>query len=91
MKWLLNRLKERSTWSALIALASIAGLNIKPELTDSIITAGTALVAVIFAITSDSKPTERGIENAIKYVQSEPAEPQRIVSPESNATAIDSN
>lgn len=56
MNWILNRLKERSTWSALITLSGLIGINLKPELTEAIITAGTAIVALIFAVTED-KPS----------------------------------
>lgn len=55
MNWVLSRLKERSTWTALITLAGIAGLNVAPELAEQIITAATSVVAVIFAITADDK------------------------------------
>jgi len=65
MIWLVNRLKERSTWSALIALASIAGYSFNPELQEQIITAGTAVIAVIFALTSDSSAVKKGISDGI--------------------------
>lgn len=55
MSWLLLRLKERSTWTALLTLASIGGLSLAPELKEQIITAATAVVAVIFAVTADKK------------------------------------
>lgn len=72
-KWLLSRLKERSTWSAIIALASLAGLKIAPELKEQIVTTATGIVALIFALTADSKPA---VPEAATNVTA--AEPQRI-------------
>ena len=56
MNWLLKRLKERSTWTGIITLASIAGLNLQPEQKELIVSIGTALVALIFTFTADQKP-----------------------------------
>jgi hypothetical protein len=80
MNWLLSRLKERSTWSAVITLAGITGLSIAPELKEQIITAATAIVAVIFAITSDP-PKVAAIAQEVANVKCAEV-PQTIVSPE---------
>lgn len=49
--WLANRLKEKTTWLAIFAMAGLFGMNIKPELQDLIINAliaASAIVAFVF-------------------------------------------
>ena len=53
MKYLLNRLKERSTWLGLVAIAAAFGLTISPELLDYIIAAGMAVAGIVGVVTSD--------------------------------------
>lgn len=55
MNWILDRLKERSTWVSIITLASMAGLKLSPELREQIITGAVTLVSIIFAVTADYK------------------------------------
>ena len=47
MNWLLNRLKERSTWLAIFTLAGLAGIQIDPEFREAIINAILAVAAVV--------------------------------------------
>lgn len=47
MNWLLNRLKERSTWLAIFTLVGLFGMNIEPELRDHIIDAILAIAAAV--------------------------------------------
>ena len=54
--WLLERLKERSTWIGIISIITAAGVNLSPEMRDTIITAGMSIVGAILAFTSDTKP-----------------------------------
>ena len=56
MNWLLNRLKEKSTWTGLITLASIAGYSLRPDQRELVVTLGTSLVALIFTFTAEQKP-----------------------------------
>lgn len=58
VEWLKRRAAERSTWLGLLTLAGICGYDIAPELKEQILTAVTAIVAVIFAVTSDTKKVE---------------------------------
>ena len=51
--WLLDRLKERSTWVGIIGIITAAGVNISPEQTELIVTAGVAIVGAIMAFTAD--------------------------------------
>lgn len=54
--WLINRLKERSTWSGIITVITVAGLTISPEQKEQIITIGTTLIALILTFTADPTP-----------------------------------
>ena len=56
MTWILNRLKERSTWTALITILGLCGVKIAPELQTTIIEAVVAVVSIVFAVTADNKP-----------------------------------
>lgn len=46
MNWLLDRLKEKSTWLALFTFAGLLGMRIEPELREMIINAILAVAAV---------------------------------------------
>jgi hypothetical protein len=86
MNWILNRFKERSTWSALITLVGIVGVNLQPELQEQIITAALAIVSVIFAFTTDppkAADIAQEVVNATAGVSSVPAggSGQTITSP----------
>lgn len=47
MNWLLNRLKERSTWLSIFTLVGLLGMKIDPELREHIINAILAVAAVV--------------------------------------------
>ena len=49
--YVVNRLKEASTWRGIFMLLTALGLNIAPELQDSILQAGVALVGVAGVVT----------------------------------------
>ena len=51
MQYLIERLKEPSTWRGIFMLLTALGLNIAPELQDSILQAGVALVGVVGVVT----------------------------------------
>jgi hypothetical protein len=56
MKWLLARLKEKSTWLAIFTLAGLLGMKIEPELREHIINAILAVAAVVaFVFREDVK------------------------------------
>ena len=46
MKWLLARLKEKSTWLGIFTLAGLVGMKIEPELRDLIINCILSVAAV---------------------------------------------
>jgi hypothetical protein len=51
--FLRDRLDERSTWRALVALLTIAGISFDPEQTQAIIAAGVAIGALLEALLPD--------------------------------------
>jgi len=55
MNYIIERLKEASTWRGLVALATALGVQLSPEQTSAIVAAGMALMGLIGAFTKDSK------------------------------------
>lgn len=53
MKYILDRLKEPSSWRGLVMFATAFGVSVNPELMDSIIAAGTGLAGVIGFVFKD--------------------------------------
>lgn len=51
MSWLWDRAKERDTWIGLVSTAVAVGAHISPELQQSIVSLGVAIVGMIFAVT----------------------------------------
>lgn len=51
MQYIIERLKEASTWRGIFMLLTALGLNIAPELQDSILQTGVALVGVAGVVT----------------------------------------
>ena len=49
MKYLFARLKERSTWLGIIALASVAGYNVAPEQVNALAEFGVIITGIILA------------------------------------------
>ena len=56
MDYILARLKEASTWRGIVALITAFGVNLSPEQTSAIVTAGLGLIGVIGVFFADSKP-----------------------------------
>ena len=55
LKFITDRLKERSTLAGLTAVLTAVGLALTPEQAEAIITAGLAISGAIFAFTKDKK------------------------------------
>lgn len=56
MKWILERLKEKSTIATLLTgLAGVAGFTLAPELQTEIVTAVAAIASAIAIITAEDK------------------------------------
>jgi hypothetical protein len=56
LAWLLERLKERSTWVGIVGVITAAGVNLSPEKAEAIITVGGAVVSAILVFTKDATP-----------------------------------
>jgi hypothetical protein len=53
LKFIGDRLKERSTWVGILSIITVAGISLSPEQQEAIILAGTAIVAAVFTFTPD--------------------------------------
>lgn len=53
LQFILDRLKERSTWIGIITIITAAGVTVSPEQIDAIAGAGTAIVGAVLAFTAD--------------------------------------
>ena len=51
--YILERMKEPSTWRGIILLLTAVGVPVAPALADSIISAGLAIAGLIGAVTPD--------------------------------------
>ena len=54
-RYILNRLKERSTWLGFTAFATSCGASIATELTESIITVGVSPAGLVGVVTKDKE------------------------------------
>ena len=52
-KWILNRLKEPSTWRGLIAIATACGVQLAPDQINAIVAVGLALIGLVGTFTPD--------------------------------------
>lgn len=55
-EFLLNRLREASTWRGIVMLLTAAGVALSAAQTEAIIAAGMAIVGAIGVFLPDSKP-----------------------------------
>lgn len=51
LKFIVDRLKERSTWIGLTGIISAAGVGLSPEQSEAIVLAGVAVSGLIMAFT----------------------------------------
>jgi len=55
MKWIVDRLIERSTWLGALSILAALGVTLQPDLQAAIITAGVSIGGLILVLTKDSK------------------------------------
>lgn len=55
MQYIIDRLKEASTWRGLVLIATACGAHLAPALQEAIVTAGIGLAGVAGAVLPDSK------------------------------------
>lgn len=57
MTWILERLKEPTTWTGIVILLSLAGIRLSPEATRLIVEIGSAAVGLVLVIQKErAKP-----------------------------------
>lgn len=59
-RWIIDRLREPTTWIGLISFAAATGVSFAPELQDSIVTAGVAIggtLAIVLKEKGDGPPS----------------------------------
>lgn len=66
VKFVVDRMKERSTWIGLVGLLSSVGIALEPSMVEAIASVGVALSAVVMILTKDigKKPVEGSDEAA---------------------------
>lgn len=55
LTFIVDRLKERSTWLGIIGIVTAAGLMLSPEQQEAISAAGVAIAGLLAAFTADKK------------------------------------
>jgi len=78
LRFLRDRLDERSTWRAIVALLTVAGISLDPEQTQAIIAAGVAVGALLEAFLPE--PAGRMRDNPIERLR----EPEQVPSASSS-------
>lgn len=53
LNYIVNRLKERSTWLGLIGMLGAVGISLSPENSEAIITVGVAVASALAVLTGD--------------------------------------
>ena len=59
MNWWLTRFREPSTWRGLVWLATVAGLSLRPDQAEAIVTLGMALAGLLGVFLRDEPKTVR--------------------------------
>lgn len=58
MKYILERLKEPSTWRGLFAVLTALGIKLHPEMQEAILTTGLALIGMVNVFRKESNDTK---------------------------------
>lgn len=58
MKYIIDRLKEPSTWRGVFALLTALGLKLHPEMQEAILATGLALIGLINVFRKESNDTK---------------------------------
>jgi len=53
LKFIVDRLQERSTWLGIIAIVTAVGVHLSPEQTEAIAVAGVSIGGAVAAFTAD--------------------------------------
>lgn len=83
MSFMLNRLKEKTTWTVILGAISIfAGINFSPELSDQIVKVGTAIVGLIIVFLKEKEVKSAGASDKPKDGSADGDDKQSIVTPD---------
>lgn len=55
LNYIIERLKERSTWLGIISIVTAAGVSLSPEQSEAIVSVGVVICGAIAAFTADAK------------------------------------
>lgn len=55
MRWIIARLHENSTWRGIVWLLTVAGLSLRPDQAEAIVTVGMALAGLLGVFLSDGR------------------------------------
>jgi hypothetical protein len=83
--WLAERLKERSTWLAILAIAGLFGIQIEPELRTHITDALMAIAAIVAFLFREN---ERQVNIQLPPIEMQ-SKPSRIEVPENHITGTE--
>ena len=53
MNWILERLKEKTTWLGLFTILATFGISIAPELKEAIISTGLSIVGLVLVLVKE--------------------------------------
>ncbi len=71
MNWLLNRLREASTWRGLVWLLTVSGVALRPDQVEAIVLAGMAIAGLLGVFLQDKvrDPNERTRKTDIPEIE----------------------
>lgn len=55
MNWLLERLKEKTTWLGLFTILATFGVSLAPELKEAIISTGLSTIGLVLVLIKEKK------------------------------------
>ncbi len=74
MNWWLTRFREPSTWRGLVWLATVAGLSLRPDQAEAVVTLGMALAGLLGVFLSDARSV--AVERAPVGTADDPVAPR---------------
>lgn len=84
MNWLLERLKEPSSWTWIVAVAAYFGYTMQPELADYIIAAAVSIIGAIQFIRKEKSGIDaKDISDLLKTISKDSEETETDKSEES--------
>lgn len=83
MNFIINRLKEKSTWTVLLgALGIFAGINLSPEMSEKILEVGPAVIGLIIVFLKEKEVKPKEVQNEQRPSTDAESGSQSITTPE---------